>query len=238
MQTRSDNLKSSRKFLPVPHRNLCACGKSKRGCAKLCFDCWIQRDRPPIIEEPIRVEGELCRQIPLTKKLYAIVNEDQYEYLMQWYWFAKWERSAQCYYAARARHKEEQGAKGFVLLHRLISGADRATAVSRTDHINRNSLDNRRNNLRVCSQAENLRNRAAPRANTSGFKGVSWHKKAGKWVARLVFEGKYHHLGLFTRAEDAAHIYDETVIRLHKEFAWTNFPIWKTPTFEVIARIQ
>lgn len=71
------------------------------------------------------------------------------------------------------------------------------------DHVNQNSLDNRIENLRWATRATNGKNVKKPNTNSSGFVGVSWDKKAQKWEARIMVEGKSKHLGYFTNQEDA-----------------------------------
>ncbi len=87
-----------------------------------------------------------------------------------------------------------------IYLHRQIAGAPRGLDV---DHINRDRLDNRRSNLRVCTRGQNLQN-VASRGGSSLHRGVSWSKVAGKWRADVKLEGKQHYLGLFECEEDAA----------------------------------
>ncbi len=71
------------------------------------------------------------------------------------------------------------------------------------DHINGVRTDNRIENLRAVTRAENLRNAAIYSTNTSGVVGVSWHKAAGKWSAQITADGKKIHLGLFDDLEEA-----------------------------------
>lgn len=84
------------------------------------------------------------------------------------------------------------------------------------DHVNGDGGDNRWLNLRVATRAENSQNVGGPRAdNTSGYLGVTWHKRAGKWAATIRANGIRHHLGLFVTREDAAAAYREAKARLH-----------------------
>lgn len=69
------------------------------------------------------------------------------------------------------------------------------------DHINLNKLDNRISNLRLATPTENNANTAKGSRNSSGFKGVTWHKGCGKWQAAIKVGGKNHHLGLFETPE-------------------------------------
>ena len=115
-------------------------------------------------------------------------------------------------------------------LSRLIMGEPKGMLV---DHINGDTMDNRRSNLRVCSKDENGRNRKiASKNNTSGFKGVSYRKKgpdminewSRPWQAYINYDKKRHHLGMFATAEEAARAYDSEALELHGEFARLNFP--------------
>lgn len=71
------------------------------------------------------------------------------------------------------------------------------------DHIDRNPLNNRKHNLRLCTQHQNTMNNSIPKNNTSGFIGVIWNKKRNRWVAQITFDYKNHYLGQFKNKEDA-----------------------------------
>lgn len=114
-------------------------------------------------------------------------------------------------YAAR-----NAGRRTTVALHRFLTGAPRGFQV---DHLNCNGLDNRRANLRVCSQSQNQGNSRRRTDNTSGFKGVSWNKQAGKWQARIRRGGRRVHLGYFTTPEDAHTAYCLAAVEVFGEFA-------------------
>ena len=103
------------------------------------------------------------------------------------------------------------------LLHREILGATQGQIV---DHVNGNGLDCRRANLRICSHAENMRNRRMHKNNRSGQKGV-W-KNGGRYVATIHANNVKHYLGTFKTAEEAGRAYSIAAVRLHGEFARTN----------------
>lgn len=93
---------------------------------------------------------------------------------------------------------------GKVLLHRVIMGRHHSRDIGKgedVDHINHNSLDNRRENLRVTTHSQNLQNRNGPnKNNTSGYRGASFHKQTGKWRATI---GDNIHVGMFPTAQAA-----------------------------------
>jgi hypothetical protein len=93
------------------------------------------------------------------------------------------------------------------------------------DHINRDSLDNRRENLRSASHSQNLIN-CRKRQSKSGLRGVYPHKLG--WQARAAENGKWKALGTFRNAEDAARARDAYVLKTHGEFAILNFPVTDT----------
>ena len=92
------------------------------------------------------------------------------------------------------------------------------------DHINHDGLDNRRSNLRICSHLQNGRNVLIQRNNKSGFKGVSFYKtkKKNPWQAQIRSNGKKIHIGYSPTRLEAAKAYNETVLRLHGDFAQPN----------------
>lgn len=110
--------------------------------------------------------------------------------------------------------------KSSVTLHRWIL-IDGDSEVSTIDHVDGNKLNNKRCNLRQCSQAENSRNTKLAKNNSSGFKGVSLNA-SGKWRARIWKDWKEIHLGTFSTIEDAVSAYDKAALELHREFASPN----------------
>lgn len=92
------------------------------------------------------------------------------------------------------------------------------------DHINRNRLDNRRENLRICSNLQNSRNKGVDGRNKSGYKGVSWDKSRNKWEANIVIDGKSKFLKYSDDPLVAARFYDEAALHYFGEFAVLNFP--------------
>jgi hypothetical protein len=86
------------------------------------------------------------------------------------------------------------------------------------DHINGDPSDNRISNLRDCTRWENLLNQKLHSNNTSGVRGVCWHKASNRWVANAQVNGEMIYLGLFNTKEDAADAYKDFALRNHKQF--------------------
>lgn len=108
-----------------------------------------------------------------------------------------------------------------LLCHRMLTNCPPDMVV---DHVNRDSLDNRRINMRKCLQSENVINSKVNANNTSGFRGVDWLSRHGYWRSRIRSNGVKMSLGAFATPEDAARAYDRKAIELHGEFAMLNFP--------------
>lgn len=107
-------------------------------------------------------------------------------------------------------------------LHRYLLGL---TKYGYVDHIDRNGLNNQRNNLRLCSASQNGANQVKKRKSSSQYKGVYWDKKREKWIAGIGFRNKELYLGGFNLEIDAAKAYDKKAKELFGEFAITNFEI-------------
>ena len=153
-------------------------------------------------------------EIPLTQGKVALIDDEDWDLVSGYKWHAS--KVLNTYYA-RTRVKRADGSKTFLYMHRLLLGL--VGRKVKADHRDGDGLNNRRENLRSCSHAENLRNRGAQVNNISGLKGVSWHKQSGKWDASIRVNGKGKHLGLFTTKEAAHAAYCRAAAELHGEFA-------------------
>jgi len=165
-----------------------------------------------LIPTPTPVPG--ARWIPLTKGLFALVDEKDYEAANRFAWTA--DINPRTAYAYCKRGGE------IFWLHRILMSAPENMQV---DHRDGNGLDCRRDNMRVCSLKNNHRNIRKTIVKTSSkFKGVSWDKTREKWSAKIKFNGKTINLGRFEDEDEAGKAYDESAGRLFGEFALLNFP--------------
>jgi hypothetical protein len=151
------------------------------------------------------------KEIELTQGYVAIVDDEDYEYLSQWKWFASRNATGR-YYAVRNEGKNQ------IRMHREILKAPKGMEV---DHINTNTLFNVKKNLRICTRAENAKNLSKPKNNTSGYKGVSRDRR--KWKAYIGLNNKKIHIGMFSSPKEAARAYDEKAKELFGKFAKLNF---------------
>ena len=155
------------------------------------------------------------KEIPLTRGRVAIVNDEDYEWLSQWKWHCS-------YYGYAVRDSSRLLGKQKLWMHRVILNAPSDMECDHKDH---DKLNNQRANLRLCTRTENNCNAQKPHTNTSGYKGVGFHKQTGKWRARIKINRKEKHLGLFADALNAAYAYDDAARELFGDFAFTNFEV-------------
>jgi hypothetical protein len=115
-------------------------------------------------------------------------------------WYAKYFKSTDSHYV-RMYTKISKGNWREISIHRYLFDNPNGLVI---DHINHNTLDNRRKNLRVLTHSQNLQNRkGATSLSSSGIRGVSWHKREKKWRAKIRVNGIDKHLGSFNDIEDA-----------------------------------
>ncbi len=110
--------------------------------------------------------------------------------------------------------------KALIRMHRLIMGAQKGQVV---DHINGNTLDNRKSNLRLTSHRVNMQNSRKRKNATSKYKGVSWHGAKQVWRSRLYMDGKHYYLGVYHCEESAARAYD-AALEMYGSASPRNFP--------------
>jgi hypothetical protein len=153
------------------------------------------------------------KQIPLTRGMFALVDDEDFEYLNQFKWYAH--KDSATYYAMRKKNRKD------VRMHRVILGITEPKVFG--DHIDHNGLNNQRSNLRIATPAQNQRNKASRKGSSSKYLGVANYPKKNKpWGATISSNNKHYHLGHFAKEEDAARAYNEAAIKYHGEFANLN----------------
>ena len=108
---------------------------------------------------------------------------------------------------------------GWQILHRIIMNAPDDIEI---DHIDGDTKNCRKYNMRFATRSENNRNQRLRKDNSSGFKGVHWNKYANKWIAQINVDKKHYCLGRFKTVEEAVNVYNEAAVKYHKEFAKLN----------------
>ncbi len=150
------------------------------------------------------------KKIPLTQGKFAIVDDADFEKLSQHKWYFE--------HGYARRDYQINNKKFRVYMHRVIEGS----FALHTDHINGDSLDNRRDNLRPCTASKNLMNRKKSPLKSSQYKGVRFFKRDGNWSSQIMKSRKSTHLGYFNSEVAAAEAYNAAAIKYFGEFARIN----------------
>lgn len=155
--------------------------------------------------------------IPLSKGLLAIVDPEWIPILEQWNWCAKLDARSGEHYAGRLSSRK-LGPTRYIHMARVILEMSIDDKEHVPDHINRNKLDNRTENLRVVTCTENLQNRGVQKNSSTGLKGVYFDKRFNCYYARIKVNGKFMHLGCRRTAQEAHELWCEAARKLRGEF--------------------
>lgn len=153
----------------------------------------------------------------------VLIDDEDYHKVMSQRWYPNRRKSGKRVYFL-SHYLLENGEKKNIQLHRYIMNCH-INDLSIIDHINGDTLDNRKCNLRKCTIAENSRNSMLSISNTSGYKGVSFFKQREKWKAEITLNSKTYHIKYCDDLVEAARFYDMFALYFYKEYARTNFSI-------------
>ena len=163
----------------------------------------------------------------LTQGKETLVDDEDYEMLMEHKWFANKDDKSGKFYVKRKSPIDSNGKQKTICMHRVITNAPKGKQI---DHINGNPLDNRKENLRTCTNQQNQMNRGRTKNNKSGYKGVYYSKKSKSminehskpWRAEIQHNKKIIYLGYYKTKEEAALAYNKKAKELNGEYAKVN----------------
>lgn len=158
--------------------------------------------------------------IPLTRGKFTKVDDEDFERVAKYRWYADLQGARNVYRARRVVRRN--GKRVNLYLHRFILNAPKGLEI---DHINHDPLDNRKSNLRLCTRQENTRNQRRHLDKNTPYKGVYKDKnsRSHPWRAMIVVRNKQKYLGSFSTPKQAAERYDREAIKCFGVFASPNF---------------
>lgn len=158
------------------------------------------------------------KTIPLNKGMVALVDDEDFEELSKYKWHAHFVKTDGKYRARRVFMIKRQNYH--MKMHRQIMGV--TDPKIQVDHKNRDTLDNRRENLRICNENQNQQNKKKHENCSSKYKGVIL-RESGKWRVRIsIPSGKRIQLGEYIHEVDAGTAYNLAAFELFGEFARFN----------------
>ncbi len=158
------------------------------------------------------------KTIKLTQGKFAFIDDEDFERVSKYKWYAV--KNKKQFYVKRGENMGNNKIKHYSLHHEIMGKIPKG--FTNIDHIDRNPLNNQKSNLRFCTFSQNMQNRRKQSNNSSGYNGVTWHKKSQKWRAETRFNKKHISLGLYVNIKDAAKAYNKFALEHHKEFAVLN----------------
>jgi len=145
------------------------------------------------------------------------IDLEDYDKIKEYKWYVKKDYYSGCFYVSS--HDLTTKNKKSIRLHRIVMDAKSDQII---DHVNHDTLDNRKQNLRFCSHQENMRNKGKLKNTSSKYKGVSFHKRDKIYTAHITIDKKLIHLGTFKNEIQAAMAYDEAAVKYFGEYANLN----------------
>lgn len=150
-------------------------------------------------------------KIFLTQNQVSIIDTKDFNLVKDYIWCAHWGKNTKSYYAVSKINGQS------VRMHRLIMNAPKTKVV---DHIDHYTLNNTKDNLRICTKQQNNMNQRKSSNNTSGVTGVCWDKRYNKWAARINIDKKQTFIGYFANKQDAIKARKKAEKKYFKEFAY------------------
>jgi len=157
------------------------------------------------------------KKIKLSQNQFALVDDEDFEKLNNRKWSAKFDNHTNKFYAYG--HLDKKNNYKSILMHRFIMGFPTNKQI---DHINKDTLDNRKINLRIVTNAQNQANRWKNKKCSSKYKGVIYLSKINKWYSRICFAKKSYNIGIFNSEEEAGLAYNKKAKELFGEYACLN----------------
>jgi len=165
-----------------------------------------------ILPRPIEIPiGPSIAYVPLTQGQFALIDRDNAAMVGLHNWYARWSAKTASFYGYR--NKRRNGKYGLLALHVLLC----PEAGDIKDHANRNTLDDRKCNLRGCSYSQNAQNRTVSILNSTGLKGI--YRVGNKFRVSVAENGRRVHGGYFDTPEEAKKVRDQLAVSMHGKFA-------------------
>jgi hypothetical protein len=165
-----------------------------------------------------KIDGVYCKLIPLTQGQFALVWEEDYRWLCQYLWMARWNTTARAFYATRTLPMVNRVPGAIIPMHRDILGLQPGDPIQ-GDHKWGITLDNRRDQIRRADESQQQHNKGLQNNNKSGFKDVHYEPSRKMFRASIQSRGKRRILGRRKTAEEAFALIVEAAQREHGEFA-------------------
>ena len=158
-------------------------------------------------------------ELKLTRNQVALVDDGDFDEIRKYKWRAI-KRRYGGYAAISQIYNPHTQKLQTIYMHRQIMSCPQGMDI---DHIDHNTLNNQRNNLRICTRSQNMANGLSRKNSSSQYKGVYYCKQTKRWAANLTHEGKVVWLGRHKTEIEAAKVYDKAAKTHFGEFAYLNF---------------